>query len=148
MFSAHPAVGGRGALRQFDIMPLPYSLRTSRCHLFLCPRLRHLWAGRCWSNQLLPWGSAPAVHAHIRRSFGFFHFKRVSRASIQISPLLFLPPYLHMPVLQKPTFLVYACIITTTSSSYNCCCLANALAKKCSNFLRGFYVCEGETGLI
>lgn len=36
----------RGALREFDIMPLPYSLGTSCCHLFLCPRLPHLWAGR------------------------------------------------------------------------------------------------------
>lgn len=45
LFSAHPTIEGRGPLRQFDIMPLPYSLGTSHCHLVLCPRLTHLWAG-------------------------------------------------------------------------------------------------------
>lgn len=43
MFPAHPAIEGRGALREFDIMPLPYSLGTSGCHL--CLRLTHLRAG-------------------------------------------------------------------------------------------------------
>lgn len=63
MLTVHPAREGKGASGEFDIIPLPYMLGTSCCHLFLCPRRPTFGQEGCCSKQLLPWWSAPAVRA-------------------------------------------------------------------------------------
>lgn len=114
-------------------------LGTSCCHLFLCPRRPTFGQEGCCSKQLLPWWSAPAVHAP--------ELKGARRCNSDISSAFpsSISWYAH---LTKVSFLSVCVNNYRYSYSYDCCCLANAAAKKCSSLLKGFFVCDGESVLI
>ena len=69
MLAVHPAGEGKGASSEFDVIPLPYTLETSHCHLFLCPRRPSFGQDGCCSKQLPSWWSAPAVRAPCQEEF-------------------------------------------------------------------------------
>lgn len=68
MLAVHPAGEGKGALSQFDVIPLLYVLGTSRCHLSLCPLDRMDAA----ANSCRIGGPHLQYTLHLRRSFGLF----------------------------------------------------------------------------